>query len=59
LLRWMKGTNGNDMIRCGDLWEGAGMLEISKKAWTRALDFRGSESEANARLARFRDSEEE
>ena len=35
------------------------MLEISKKAWTRALDFRDSESEANSRLARFQELEEE
>ena len=58
-LAEMRGTTGNDMIRCGDLWEEAGMLEISKKAWTRVLDFRDSESEANSRLARFQELEEE
>ncbi len=56
-LAEMRGTTGNDMIRCGDLWEQAGMEETARRAWTRALDFRGSESEARSRLARFRESE--
>ena len=55
----MRGTTGNDMIRCGDLWEKAGREEIAKSAWTRALDFRGVEREASSRLARFRGTEEE
>lgn len=53
----MRGTDGNDMIRCGDLWEGAGMTEIAKRAWTRALDFRGAENEAGSRLARISNEE--
>lgn len=49
-LAEMKGTTGKDILRCGDLWAKAKMSERAKEAWTRALDFRGAESEANAKL---------
>lgn len=50
-LAEMKGRTGDDMLRCGDLWEEAGINENARNAWLRALDFRGSENEARSRLA--------
>lgn len=56
-LAEMKGTTGKDILRCGDLWEQAKMSEKAKAAWSRALDFRGAESEANAKLAEYAKAE--
>jgi Tfp pilus assembly protein PilF len=53
----MRGTTGKDMIRCGDLWEQAKERDKANAAWSRALDFRGSESEANAKLAEYAKAE--
>jgi uncharacterized protein YprB with RNaseH-like and TPR domain len=56
-LAEMRGTTGKDILRCGDLWDQAKISEKAKAAWTRALDFRGSESEANAKLAEYAKAE--
>ncbi len=53
----MRGTTGKDMIRCGDLWNQAKENDKAKAAWSRALDFRGSESEANSKLAEYAKTE--
>ncbi|MDD4160234.1 MAG: ribonuclease H-like domain-containing protein [Synergistaceae bacterium] len=53
----MRGRSGKDLLRCGDLWAQAKNAERAKGAWTRALDFRGSESEANMRLAEMAKNE--
>lgn len=53
----MRGTTGKDILRCGDLWDQAKISEKAKAAWSRALDFRGSESEANAKLAEYAKAE--
>ncbi len=47
----MEGLCGEDMIRCGDLWNLQGNKNKAEIAWRRALDFRGTEHLANARLA--------
>ena len=50
-LAEMRGTTGEDLLRCGDLWDQAKISERAEAAWSRALDFRGAENEANAKLA--------
>lgn len=47
-LAEMKGTTGEDMIRCGDLWKVKGDDAKAELAWKLALEF--SESEAAAKL---------
>ena len=47
----MKGFTGEDMLRCGDLWNSIGAEERACKAWRRALDFKPHAPVANARLA--------
>jgi len=47
----MGGFSGEDMIRCGDLWDRQGDGTRAKTAWQSALDFSGSEHAANTRLA--------
>ncbi|MDO5562658.1 MAG: ribonuclease H-like domain-containing protein [Synergistaceae bacterium] len=46
----MKGHGGEDMIRCGDLWNMTGDVERAEAAWRRALDFSTHANIANARL---------
>ena len=53
----MRGITGQDMIRCGDLWNQAKASDKAKAAWSRALDFRGSEGEANSKLAEYAKTE--
>ena len=47
----MKGQCGEDMVRCGDLWNISGDTDRAVAAWTRALGFQTHAHTANARLA--------
>lgn len=47
----MRGTGGEDMIRCGDLWNIVGSAEKAEAAWRRAMDFTTHTSAAQSRLA--------
>ena len=47
----MEGFSGEDMIRCGDLWDVIGDDDKAEAAWQRALDFTEMEQPAAARLA--------
>lgn len=50
-LAEMKGTTGEDMIRCGDLWKLQGDDARAEAAWRRALDFDNAHSAARLRLS--------
>lgn len=49
-LAEMKGTTGEDMIRCGDLWKVKGDDAKAEMAWKLALEFAESEAAAKLRL---------
>jgi len=46
-----KGRSGEDMVRCGDLWDMAGDEERAENAWKLALRFKETEHVGNQRFA--------